>query len=580
LIVAEENIMNVIYKPIVVCLIVGVGMILAPNPLIGQVPDGDRAIAVQQWIKALQHSNATERMHAAKQLAKLGAAAEEAVPALKKATEDTDTDVRQMAAAALLRIQQATASVGGRPDLYMLSVGIDRYQAPVNNLSGCVNDAVGMAKLFQSQAGKQYGRVDAQILTDANATRAKIASGLNSLSATGKAGDWYVVVLSGHGGTTLHRWSFLTQDRGDISDATLLEFADRLAKEDKKVLIIIDACFAGQMRYAAHPVLNRHTDPRKGGIILAISSMPSQTSAALQAYSAFARAVEEGLTGMADYDRDQTITLNELRRFTYNRVYELALQRRPLPGFAVEPQDSAIDASLSMPETTSLVQVQELGTRKTADDGPQTPVPQLVGSWVAATNASGDLSNAGSLTYRVNFYKNGVFRVTLTDGTRIVRSGDGIFTTTTKTVQLNHKFGTDRLEVSLLNSEELHFRFHSRNIVLRRETAPKGSVAGTTWKGTETLGGFGSLQFQFERDGKAIRIDAKSTVNGSWTQNGNKVSVNFQNCIYEGTIQGEVFTGTARYVAENGMTWTFSVTRGSDVTDLAAPRLETKRLDR
>jgi len=76
-------------------------------------------------------------------------------------------------------------------------------------------------------------------------------------------------------------------------------------------------------------------------------------------------------------------------------------------------------------------------------------------------------------------------------------------------------------------------------------------------------------------------IDAKSTVNGTWSQNGNHVAVTFQNCVYEGTIQGEVLADSARYIADNGATWTFSVTHGSDLTTLAAPvRLGIKRLNR
>ncbi len=164
-----------------------------------------------------------------------------------------------------------------RPDLYVVAVGIDKYQAPTNHLKGCVNDAQGMANVFKSQEGKRFGRVETSVFVDAQATKKTITAALQSLEKKGRAGDWCAVVLSGHGGIKSDKWDFLTQDNSAIADRTLLSLADRLAGAGKKVVLIIDACHAGVLRYAAGPVLNRHSDPAKGGIILMVSSMPDQT---------------------------------------------------------------------------------------------------------------------------------------------------------------------------------------------------------------------------------------------------------------------------------------------------------------
>jgi HEAT repeats/PBS lyase HEAT-like repeat len=92
-------------------------------------------------------------------------------------------------------------------------------------------------------------------------------------------------------------------------------------------------------------------------------------------------------------------------------------------------------------------------------------------------------------------------------------------------------------------------------------TAPGvvGNVAGTIWEGSETLPGFGKLKFQLEPDGKAYMFDAKSKVTGTWTQTGNQVKITFKDCVYDGTINGDVLAGNARFF--DGATWTFSVTR-------------------
>jgi hypothetical protein len=98
------------------------------------------------------------------------------------------------------------------------------------------------------------------------------------------------------------------------------------------------------------------------------------------------------------------------------------------------------------------------------------------------------------------------------------------------------------------------------------------TVAGTFWEGNETLSGYGKLKFQFESDGKAIMYDAKwaerGTVGGSWTQTENQLKITFKDCVYEGTVNGDVLSGTARFF-ENGNTWTFSLTRTTSPTHAA-----------
>jgi hypothetical protein len=109
----------------------------------------------------------------------------------------------------------------------------------------------------------------------------------------------------------------------------------------------VDACFAGQLRLSAKHLLARYRDPRAGGIILMVSSMPNQVSAACGAYSAFAFAVKEGMDGKADYNGDGQVTLQELRRYAYHRVYELQKG----------DQDGEIDYSLSLSDSMVLAKV-------------------------------------------------------------------------------------------------------------------------------------------------------------------------------------------------------------------------------
>jgi hypothetical protein len=356
-----------------------------------------------------------------------------------------------------------------KPDLYILSVGIDVYQPPTNRLHGCVNDAAGLAQLLQAQQDKRFGRTESVVLTDAKATHQAILAGFKDLEGKGKAGDWYVIVLSGHGGITRHQWTFLAHDNRHVTETALLSLADRLAGSGKKVLVLIDACHAGQLRYAASALLNRHTDPKAGGIVLMVSSMSGQLSDALGPYSAFARAVEEGLSGLADYDNDRAVTLQELRRFTFNRVYELRLKNRPFPGLTVDPQDSAIDASLSFPETTALVHTKKPPASAVTDDGPEISSPDLTErTWKVTLPGT---PRSLPLTYQLRLDPFGYYTATLSEGNRPVKSSAGAYKVTARAVQLIHPQGVDRLEVVAINASEFRFRFQGRAFKLHAHTS-------------------------------------------------------------------------------------------------------------
>jgi hypothetical protein len=84
-----------------------------------------------------------------------------------------------------------------------------------------------------------------------------------------------------------------------------------------------------------------------------------------------------------------------------------------------------------------------------------------------------------------------------------------------------------------------------------------GNLGGTTWAGTENLQGFGKLSFKFNANGSCSMTDPNSTVQGTWSQNGNQVTITFTHCVYTGTIEGRTLSGNAR--SNIGQTWTFNV---------------------
>ena len=391
-----------------------------------------------------------------------------------------------------------------KPDMRVLAVGIDRYPSPLSSLQGCVNDALDIGRVFRSQEGGLYTSVSVRTLTDGEATREKILTGLEGLRGVGRPGDWYVVLLSGHGNASKHRWTFATVDRGEVSDTVLLEWADDLARRGGNVVLLIDACFSGQLLYSANNVLNRHVRDGAGGILIGVSSMPSQTSAALQTYSAFAHAVVDGLEGLADRDVNQVVTVKELRRYVYNRVYELALEKRSVPGLTVSPQDCAIDVSPSLAESTPLVQVKNSSPPKIDAEEPLVSRPEFLGYWVGTTTDSKSDKQGAPKSFRLKLSSDGVYRITLNGGGQPGRNAEGMYKTTAHELLFRHQQGVDRVSIQSVTDGTITLRFGSRDLVLRRETFTTGGVAGSSWSGSETLQGFGSLRFEFDPDGAAI----------------------------------------------------------------------------
>jgi hypothetical protein len=89
--------------------------------------------------------------------------------------------------------------------------------------------------------------------------------------------------------------------------------------------------------------------------------------------------------------------------------------------------------------------------------------------------------------------------------------------------------------------------------------APQG-LAKSVWIGSESLQGYARLEFRFEAHGKVTMIDTDGSHPGTYTQQGNTVTLRFYDggVVYSGTINGTVLAGTA----QNGKaTWNFTVNR-------------------
>lgn len=88
------------------------------------------------------------------------------------------------------------------------------------------------------------------------------------------------------------------------------------------------------------------------------------------------------------------------------------------------------------------------------------------------------------------------------------------------------------------------------------------TLVGTKWTGSETLPGFGKLDFWFSAPNVATKTDAKITRQGNFELRGNQVSITFQEGVYKGSVNGDKMSGTASNGSQN-WEWTVTKTAGA-----------------
>ena len=99
------------------------------------------------------------------------------------------------------------------------------------------------------------------------------------------------------------------------------------------------------------------------------------------------------------------------------------------------------------------------------------------------------------------------------------------------------------------------------------KTLPK--EAPKRFAGTETLPGYGKLSFAMYSDGRVVMVDAKSTTEGIWRQQGAQYTLSFSNgsVIYTGMLNGTTMSGNATSPSarqESVQSWTWTVRQQGD----------------
>lgn len=245
-----------------------------------------------------------------------------------------------------------------RPRVYVVAVGVSEYQDTQLKLEFPAKDASDFAQFMQAQQGRMYSTVEVRLVTDRQATRAKVLEALDWLKSKVGAADTGMVFIAGHGiNDARGHYHFLAHDadprnlaRTAISEA---EIRARLSSLWGRALLFVDTCHAGNV-LGTHQAMNSEMrrlantlSSPENGVIVFSASTGRQTAIEYAPWGngAFTKALLEGLKGGADYRKDGVVTHQGLSYFLGREVSKLTGGRQvPVTAVPVGMVDFALAA--------------------------------------------------------------------------------------------------------------------------------------------------------------------------------------------------------------------------------------------
>jgi len=259
-----------------------------------------------------------------------------------------DCTVAVMAETALANSELATLKVRYQarqraaprslPRLYILAVGVARYQDSSLNLTFPAKDAGDFVKCWQGQRNRLFRDVVVNQLTDERATRDNIMDGLEWLQKQVTQQDLAIAFFAGHGMSDPNNGQFYFLPHNANLDAlkrTMVASQDITSTLDAlpgKRILFLDACHGadvsgrGRVRGPLDLGAVRRELESAGRGTLVFAAAAGRQGAQENAdwgNGAFTKSVLEALGGLADTRRTGRVTVSMLNTYITERVKEL-----------------------------------------------------------------------------------------------------------------------------------------------------------------------------------------------------------------------------------------------------------------
>ena len=253
--------------------------------------------------------------------------------------------------------------------LWVLAIGVSRYQDTNFNLQFAAADAQSIEAALQRQAGgRLYSQVKTLVLTDNEVTRESILDNMERFLGQAGPNDIALIFMAGHGVQDLTTGSYYFLPH-PATPSNLLTAGLRMTDFDEVVrvlrrnvrgiVVMLDTCHSGSLRLAARGLVSADDLASRlsagEGFFLLAATKPGEESKEKPdlRHGVFTYAVLEGLQGPADADNDGLVTVSELFGHVARRVPRLTdEQQHPyhkMEGtdlvFAAVPKDGRAAAS-------------------------------------------------------------------------------------------------------------------------------------------------------------------------------------------------------------------------------------------
>jgi len=223
-----------------------------------------------------------------------------------------------------------------KPKLYILAIGVSRYQNKDLQLQFAGKDAKDFVESMKQQKGKLYQDVVVKLLTDEQATKDEILDALDWLQRQVTSKDVAMLFFAGHGVNDFSGVYYFLPVNADLEKLkrTAIAYTDiknTVAGLAGKSLMFVDTCYSGNVFGKGKRAITDMTavinelSSAENGVVVFSSSTGRQYSLEDPKWGngAFTKAIVEGVKGKADLLGKGKITINMLDAYVAERVKDL-----------------------------------------------------------------------------------------------------------------------------------------------------------------------------------------------------------------------------------------------------------------
>jgi hypothetical protein len=144
------------------------------------------------------------------------------------------------------------AELADKPKLFVLAIGVSRYDNPAYRLGFAAKDAIDFGQAMQAQKGSVYSEVEVKTITDGQATRDAVLRGLAWLQSSVTERDVGMALLSGHGlddrlGKYYYAPANIDLAALDHTGVVFSQIKDALVHIAGRAVFFVDTCHSGNV---------------------------------------------------------------------------------------------------------------------------------------------------------------------------------------------------------------------------------------------------------------------------------------------------------------------------------------------